>query len=116
MSESVLCSLLSGEVRRGPVWLQASQSVCASDCLEKRRVLLVLLLVKGQWSVMLCCTLWRILLLCWLHCAEGLVSCEVVSCTSSGVTNYMCYTVGVITNNPSVSHRVIHVIISFCRQ
>ena len=36
---------------------------------------------------MLCRTLCRIPLLCWLRCAEGLVCCEVVSCSSSGVIN-----------------------------
>jgi hypothetical protein len=65
-SGSVPGSLLSetcSEVRCG--CRQVSPS-CAADCPEKHHGLLLLLLLMGWWSVMLCGNLRRIPLLCWL--------------------------------------------------
>jgi diadenosine tetraphosphatase ApaH/serine/threonine PP2A family protein phosphatase len=66
VSESVLGSWLSRDAWGGPVGLQISESVWAASCLEMWHGLPLLLLVMGQWSVVLCHDLGRIPLVCWL--------------------------------------------------
>jgi hypothetical protein len=135
-SESILGSLLSREAQRHPAGLQASEFVLgswlsgnvwwgcrrlslfwAAGCLEKHRGLPLLLLVMGRWSMVLCRTLQKIPLFCWLRCTEyvsGEVSFVLSVVLLVGVTNIWKYCRVVWSDNYCTNIYIVFINVLSC--